>query len=69
VVDEFLTNGTWALDGKTLTITSPNGSEKATITEQTSTTLKMNWEVVETETGQGFTMKSEIHGTYTFKKK
>jgi hypothetical protein len=28
----------------------------------------MKWDVVETETDQGITVKSEIHGTYTFKK-
>jgi hypothetical protein len=67
--DEVFTNGTWALDGNTLTITSSNGTEKATIVEQSSTILKLKVDTTETETDQGMTVTTNIQINYTFKKK
>ncbi len=65
----FLTDGTWALDGETITVTGPSGPQLATITEQTSTTLKMEWDYVHDMSQQGVTVLMNIHGTYTFKRK
>ncbi|MBL0744218.1 DUF5004 domain-containing protein [Chryseolinea lacunae] len=61
----FLANGTWTLDGNTLTVTSAQGVQHATIVEQTATTLKINWDYV---LAQG-PASMDIHGTYAFKKK
>lgn len=68
-VEGFLTNGTWAQNGKIITVTGPNGAQEATIIEQTSTTLKMKWDHIDTQSQQGATVEMNIHGTYTFKRK
>lgn len=68
-MDEVVTNGTWTLEGNTLTISDPDGSEKATIVEQNSTTLRLKMDVSESETDQGITVATKIQATYTFKKK
>lgn len=65
----FMTDGTWALDGKTLTINGAGGVQTATVVEQTSTALKMEWDFVNTTTQQGATVEMKVHGTYTFKRK
>jgi hypothetical protein len=66
---EVFTDGTWTLEGNTLKVTGPNGTDEATIVEQTSTTLKFKVDVDETESGSGFTVKTVLHATYTFTKK
>jgi hypothetical protein len=68
-VEEIFSDGTWTLDGKTLSITDASGTEKATIIEQTSTSLKMKVDINETETQQGITVTTNVSGVYTFKKK
>jgi hypothetical protein len=68
-LEEAFTDGTWALDGKTLRITGANGTDKATIIEQTSTTLKVSVNESESETDQGITIATNLQATYTFKKK
>jgi hypothetical protein len=68
-VDEIFSDGTWTLDGRTLTITDINGTEKATIVEQTATSLKLKMEVKETETDQGITVTTNVTALYTFTKK
>ena len=65
----FLTNGTWVLKGKVLTVTGTGGTQEATIIEQTSTTLKMEWNLTQTTSVQGVTVVKNVHGTYTFQKK
>jgi hypothetical protein len=65
----FLADGTWALDGKKITVTGPNGPQEATIIEQTATTLKMEWDYVDIQSQQGVSIEMDIHGVYTFKKK
>lgn len=66
----FMINGTWALDGSTLTITNGTGTtQKATIVEQTSTTLKMKWDYDYTMSQQGATVVMKVKGTYAFTKK
>ena len=68
-VDEIFSDGTWTLDGQTLSITDINGTEKATIIEQTATSLKMKLDINESETDQGFTVTTKVSAVYTFKKK
>lgn len=64
--DETVTDGTWTLNGKTLTVTNDFGTETATILEQTSTTLKLKAEVSETESDQGITVSTKVEAIYTF---
>jgi hypothetical protein len=65
----FLTDGTWELDGKIITVTGPSGPQEATIIEQTATTLKMAWDYTDTQSQQGLSVEMDVHGVYTFKKK
>jgi hypothetical protein len=67
-MDETVTDGTWTLNGKTLTVTSDFGPQTATILEQTSTTLKLKAEVSENQSDQGITVSSKIEAIYTFTK-
>lgn len=66
--DEVVSDGTWTLSGRTLTVSGPNGPEEATILEQTSTSLKMRMDVTESFTSQDITVSTELQITYTFKK-
>lgn len=66
--DEVVTNGSWSLSGKKLTITDSHGPQEATILEQTSTALKIRVDVKESETNLGITVTTDLHVTYTFKK-
>jgi hypothetical protein len=76
-IEEFMLPGTWAQDGKKLTITSTaNGqtqTQEATIVEQTATTLKIQWDVVINEEDyqgvEGMDLSNNTRGTYTFKRK
>lgn len=67
--EEVVTDGTWTLSGNKLTFIDANGSQDATILQQTSTTLKMKVDIKESETSQGVTVTTDVHATYTFKKK
>lgn len=62
-------NGTWTLSSNTLTITTPDGEEKATVIEQTPTTLKFKAVIAETETDMGFTVKTNVEAVYSFQKR
>jgi hypothetical protein len=66
--DEVITNGTWALNGSKITVTTADGPQEATIVEQTASTLKLKVEENESETQQGVTVAVVIKGTYTFQK-
>ena len=66
--DETVTDGTWDLNGNTLTVTNDFGTETATVLEQTSTTLKLKAEVSESESDQGITVSTKIEAIYTFTK-
>jgi hypothetical protein len=68
-VEEIFSDGTWTLDGNTLSITDVYGTEKATIIDQSATSLKMRLEVTESETQQGITVATNVQATYTFTKK
>jgi len=52
-MDETVTDGTWTLNGNTLTVTSDFGPQTATILEQTSTALKLKAEDSENQSDQG----------------
>lgn len=65
----LLADGTWNLDGKTLTVDGPGGMQKGTIIELTSTTFKMEYDFIKSVSLQGGISVMDIHGTYTFKKK
>jgi hypothetical protein len=67
--DEVVTDGTWALNGRTLTITGPDGPQEATVLNQTSTALKMRMDLKESATSQDITVSTDIQITYTFTKK
>jgi hypothetical protein len=66
--EEVVTDGTWSLNGNTLTITNDFDSQTATIVEQNSTTLKVRIDVDETESDQGITVSTKVQATYTFTK-
>jgi len=67
-MEETVSDGTWSLNGNTLTVTNDFDSQTATILEQTSTTLKLKAEVNESETDQGITVSTKIEAIYTFSK-
>lgn len=67
-MDETVTDGTWTLNGKTLTVTNDFGDQTATILEQTSTTLKFRAELTESESDSGVTVTTKIEAIYTFTK-
>lgn len=66
--EDVVTDGSWTLSGQTLTITGVAGPQKATILEQTSTSLKMRMDVKESISSQGTTVSTDIRITYTFTK-
>jgi hypothetical protein len=69
--DEIVTDGTWSLSGKTMTVTMDGGAgtQEATIMSQTDTTLVMKVDIDEVDSGGGFTMTTKVSGVYTFIKK
>ncbi len=67
--DEVLTDGTWTLNGKILSITNPSGTQDATIVKQTSTTLVLRLDLEESESDSGITVTTKIQAVYTFIKK
>lgn len=67
--EEIINDGTWALSGKTLSITNPGGTQQATILKQTSTTLEIGVNVDESESVSGITITTKVQGVYTFIKK
>ena len=67
-MEDVIGEGTWTLNGNTLTVTSGSDSQTATILEQTSTTLKFKSEVNESETDQGITVTTKLEAIYTFTK-
>ena len=65
---EVLTDGTWALNGRDLTVTNDGFSQKATIVEQNSTNLKIKFDTTQSQSDQGITVTTNVQGVYTFKK-
>ena len=67
-MEEVVTDGTWTLNGRDLTITNNLGSQTATIVEQTSTKLRIRLDVDQSESDQGITVTTKVQATYTFTK-
>lgn len=67
--EDVVTDGTWSINGDKLKVVSTQGTDEATIVELTATSLKLKIDKTETETSQGVSATSEVHATYTFKKK
>lgn len=68
MMDQVVTDGTWTLSGRDLTITNDGIPQTATIVDQTSTTLKLKVDVNQSETDQGITVSTKVQATYTFTK-
>ncbi len=66
--EEAIMDGTWELNGKTLTVTNPGGTQEGTIVSQTSTSMKIKVSIDQTESGAGYTVRTRVNGTYTFVK-
>lgn len=66
--EDVVTDGTWTLNGRTLTITGADGPQEATILEQTSTSLTMRMDMKETEGTQELTVTTDLQITFVFKK-
>jgi hypothetical protein len=66
---DFIQDGTWTLNGKTLTVTSSGETEEATIISQTSTTMILEVKLEETETIPGVgSVAINLQGVYTLTK-
>jgi len=66
--DEVLTDGTWELDGNTLSVTNSAGKQEATITKQTTTELEIAIDLNDTQQGSGYSITREVHAVYTLVK-
>ncbi len=66
--DEAVIDGTWTLEGRTLTITNGAITQDATITRQTSTVLEVKIKLEETESDPNFTVTTKVDAVYTFEK-
>lgn len=68
VLDEVFTDGTWSLNGRTLTVTSGGETQEGTITKQTATTLEVKINLDESQTDSGITVTAKVQAVYTFEK-
>jgi len=68
--DEAFMDGTWELNGKTLTITSDGESQEGTVTKQTDDVLHVTVNVDETttDTDFGYTIRTKVKAVYKFEK-
>ena len=66
--DEAVIDGTWTLEGRTLTITNGAITQDATITRQTNTVLEVKIKIEETESDPNFTVTTKVDAVYTFEK-
>lgn len=67
-LDEVFTDGTWSLNGRTLTVTSGGETQEGIITKQTSTTLEVKIQLVEMQNDSGITVSTKLQAIYTFEK-
>ena len=67
-MNETVTNGTWTLNGKTLTVTNDLGAQTATILNQTSSTLTLKVEVSQDASAYGVAVSNTFQAIYTFTK-
>jgi hypothetical protein len=66
--NDIFTDGTWTLNGRTLSVASGGTTQEGTITKQTSTTLEVRINLDESESDSGFTVTTEVQAVYTFEK-
>ena len=67
--EDVLLDGTWTLDGNTMTVTSQGEPpQEATVTEQSSTKMKIKQVVEETQTVSGITISIKLEAIYTLEK-
>ena len=66
--ENVIVDGTWTLNGNTLTIDGAAGPQTATILEQTSTKLTMKLDVKQNLSNQGAVVSADIQVVYTFTK-
>lgn len=67
-LDEVIMDGTWSLEGRTLTVTNGDLSQDATVTKQSDTTLQFKVDVTETEGDADISVTTVLHAVYTFEK-
>jgi hypothetical protein len=67
-LNDFLTNGTWTVDGGVITISQNNQQVEAFVIELTDTLLKIEVDIIETLTLQGVTGDVESTASITFAK-
>jgi hypothetical protein len=67
-LDEVFIDGTWALNGRTLAVSSGGLTQEGTITKQTSTTLEIRTNVTESFSDSGITVTTKVQAVYTFQK-
>lgn len=68
LLDEVFTDGTWTLNGRTLTVSTGGTSQEGTITKQTSTTLEVRINLDQSESDSGITVTTEVQAIYTFER-
>ncbi len=68
LLNDFLTNGTWTVDGGVITISQNNQQVEAYVIELTDTLLKIEVDIMETLTIQGITGDVESTSSITFLK-
>jgi hypothetical protein len=67
---DFFGDGTWALNGKTLTVTNAGVAQEATIVSQTSTKLVIAIDTEQTQDlGGAGSIVTKVKGSYTLTKK
>lgn len=66
---DFLSNGTWSVDGNTLTVVNGATTEKATIAELTADVLVVEFKTTRDLSNSGAVVKTTFGGTYRFKRK
>jgi len=67
-MNEGLMDGTWELNGKTLTITSGDITQEGTVTKQTDTVLEVKIDYTETTTDAGIKITVKVKAVYKFQK-
>jgi hypothetical protein len=67
---EVVTDGTWSLNGREMTVTNGTESRTATVLDQTATTLKLRIDLNETESDPdtGMSVTTKVQATYSFEK-
>jgi Lipocalin-like domain len=67
-LDSFISDGTWSLNNKILSVTTSGVTQEATIVSQTDTTLVVKVEVEEIDEADGVRVQTNVQGVYTLTK-